>query len=259
MKPFIVSWSKLKDFLVCPQKFWLLHGSKHVLGEAIISFNDNKYTIEGTKKHEVIKGALISLKHEYKITKACQENALWKPWWLDVLNNLAARWPHFFLEHKIGLDTELRGWSLDEQYWQPDAACFGNRQMLLRAGLDFIGFKTSPFCDQSKPTEVLLVDWKSGKTRKDTKYGQLAFYAFVVFCHWPFLTDVTTTYIFIDQKQKQTMKFIKQECFEDLKKVFLQQINDLQHVLQYREIPQRASQDCRWCPAEKKHCYYACK
>jgi hypothetical protein len=99
-----------------------------------------------------------------------------------------------------------------------------------------------------KHDEALVADFKSGKVRNydDKPTGQLHMSAFFIFCLYPKVNKITTSYLFLDHKQTITRVFYREE-FEIMRKTF---INAFTTVNNDKEFKPTVNQYCYWCKLE---------
>jgi hypothetical protein len=241
-------------------KFYLLYGSKFVLGRAIIPYQENKFMKKGNEYHDLMEQAAMSIKSGY--SAPITTHRYWKEWWGQWLESIYKKWPHMLVEDKIGIDSDLRGWALDE-WWRPaNKSLFGNRILRYQGKLDLIAFDKSSF---DNPTFAMIPDWKSGKTRVPERFGQLGFYAFLAMCFWPSLQKVTTMNVFLDEPfgvvldqvdKYWTIKYTREADFKSLSEKYFY---DTEKIYQDLKVNKWGCTQhmCKWCPATKEHCGYA--
>ena len=263
MSKFIATHSKLSKFRDCPRKFWLLDGSKHINGKAVIPFQTNKAMTEGGEKHELMHTAGLSLKlgREFPVFSSPH----WKGWWEVFLRRLVKGWAACLFEEKIGVSNDWHAWDLEKYYAVRDKKEFysdPSRRMIVRGAIDAMFFDKSAY---EAPENVLAVDWKSGKPRKsEDEFGQTALYALMIFCKWPSVQKVECLYVFLDHKKFDgPVTYTRDKHMTAIANHYLNQIAEVDNTflmlssvdLETAFYPTPGS--CHWCPATRRHCQHS--
>jgi len=252
------TWSKWNMFNTCHWKFYLHEGSKFITGKAVIPFATNRAMQLGEQKHELYERAASSLQNGYKIPEALQQNPLWNPKIGEIISGLIGLYPNPVVEQKLGVDSTWRAWSLGE-YWGPDKSLFGDRKMLFRAKFDFSVFNDSIW---KEPTHGVIIDYKSGKVRKEEIGKQLALYALIAFCRWPSLQRVDCSYLFVDHNVRQDQIYYDHDV-PGLKRLFAQRALGMQQYLleSSKQLPisDVNAGNCYWCAATMNQCIKSTK
>ena len=116
------------------------------------------------------------------------------------------------------------------------------------------------FNKNSEPTHSVVIDYKSGKVRIPTGWGQLALYALIMFCKYPTLERVDCVYIFVDHNKRYEEVYLKHDLFK-LKEFFASQVLQLQSYLKAATtkipIDDKTPGNCHWCAATPEQCEHS--
>lgn len=254
MKNFAVSWSKLSTFETCPWKFWLLYGSKHVKGKAIIPFQSSKALEDGNTKHELMEEALRNIKRGFPVGMHVEADPFWQPWWGELVEKLVKEFPKSWVEQKLAADIDYKKVALDK-YWQPSMT---NQEVFFQGRLDAVFFKCRPFSREAPADYARIIDWKSGKVRETEGYQQLASQALLLFTALPALETIDAYYVFLDHKKMRVEKFSRKKDFKLLKREFDERIiGGITKAFKFNSFPAepRINWACKWCPAGEEDCH----
>lgn len=244
MKNFITTWTKSQTYQACPRQFWLLYGSKHVLGKPEIPFKTNKYLEAGKKKHRLME--------RYAEKYNTPSDPLWQVWWGDFIDRTVRECPNLLIEEKIGVDYSWGTHSLGD-YYKPLFG-FDPSKIMIHGAIDLIATKEPP----ARAEEAVVVDWKSGKPRRSEVAGQLAMYALMVLLRYrKNMKKISCLYVFLDHKKFQKQIWESKDL-PFLQSAFDERVSELQNAFHSSRFdPTPESKKCYWCPAEKHHCNFS--
>ena len=255
MSNFIATVSKINCFETCPRKFWLLYGSKYINGKPIIPFQTSKALDEGSKKHELMEAMLKE--RGTLLPGWVTKNPFFEDWWLRIVIRFVTSYKENFVEKKIGLSKDWAAWAMRDYYKPPpEYRQAGSPELLMQSALDAVFLEGN---------YAIIVDWKSGRVRKEDDWGQLAACALLAFCFWSKLETIDSTFIFLDHRVHDTKRFTRFEHFEPLKEHFLNKIKPINNTFQrLSEVSPEVAfyadpGNCYWCPAENSHCKHSRK
>lgn len=101
--------------------------------------------------------------------------------------------------------------------------------------------------------KAIVMDWKTGKRRPD--FTQLQMFALQVFKHFPQVTKVQSTFVWLKDMSLDSETF-KQSQTNLLWADLLARIGRIQESQEHNNWPARPSGLCNWCPA-KNICEFA--
>jgi len=247
----ILTWSKYEKYNKCPFQFYLLYGSKEILGEPLIPFQTNKYIEMGKKKHELFEKALKALVAIKQIPETIQKDVLWRDWWTPTLEAFVRESKDVVIEQKIGVDAAWETHLLGD-YYKPCIPI--ETSMIFQGSLDFVMFDNP----RARAKNAIIIDWKSGKARKSVlNPDQLAIYALMAFLTWRNLENITCVYFFIDQKMKDKQLWRKSDIpkLKSTIESWFGTINRRIEMNHFEKTPKPSV--CKWCPADQTYCEHA--
>jgi hypothetical protein len=248
------TYSKLSTYGACARKFWLLYGSKHVDGKAIIPFQSSPALEKGNKIHENMETTIKLISEGLDCTRSnLPYPDLCHMWWAPMVEKLLANCKNHSVEQKLAFSPTFEKVVIADKYWNPYRK---DSKVVFRGKLDLALFNGLPIRDA---TEATIVDWKSGQVRKSTEeMCQLASQAMLLFISIPELQKVTASYVWLEHKKRQTKVFKRCEL-PKMKEVFGNQFKLIERKLAIGEdgFPADGQGNCHWCPATKEMCQYA--
>jgi len=212
------SFSSIKMYENCPKRYYHQRITKEVKDTG------SDATRYGERVHEDLEHRLVKAKPLSKETESYE--ALCKS-----IENMVGE-GELYAEKQLCLNENLTptGW------WAADA--------WLRSILDvliIIGDK------------AIVMDWKTGKRRPD--FTQLQMFALQVFKHFPQVTKVQSTFVWLKDMSLDSETF-KQNQTNLLWADLLARIGRIQESQEHNNWPARPSGLCNWCPA-KNICEFA--
>lgn len=239
----ILSWSKIEVFNQCKRKFWLLHGSKEVLGQAIIPFSTNKYTERGRIIHNLMTAALQGGELSSE-----DRQLFWNPVWDGWVAKLKGA--NIQLNLRIGIDRDLKAYELDKWYKVAAGKDGPVGGVLLHGELDAVVHKNQQ--------EAIIFDWKTGRVRYPEKFSQLSIYTLLLKCSYPTLKTIFGYNVFLDYNKliparRTSIPEITQQLLlidSHVKKYFKDNVRDNEC---------NPPEPCGLCPANQQQCVYSYK
>lgn len=210
-KPFTWSYSKLKNFAVCPKRHWHIDIVKNVQEE------ESEQLLWGNQVHDALakrlgkKTPLPSAMKDYEQHCVGIENM---PGELQV-------------EQKYGITESFSPCGFfDSKVW-------------------YRGIADVAVVDG---TRGLAVDWKTGKVVADSQ--QLAFMAACLFAHYPKLEQVDTLFIWLKEDAKTHEAFRRGEMV-GMWAGIMPRVLEYKHAIDHDEFPAKPGGLCRaWCPVD---------
>lgn len=214
INPRLLAWSisRLNNYEQCQKKYRHLFVVKDVKDE------DNQYTIRGTAVH---KACRYRLEHK---TPLPPEYAHFEP----VLTAIESKHGVLMLEQQLSLDRRLRpcGWFDEECY--------------VRAIID-VGRRSHD--------TIWVGDYKTGKVKNSS--DQLALTAAILFRHYPKVSKVVTSYIWLDAGGKITTETFLRQQEEEIWRSLLPRAKLIELSLKTQSWPAKPSGLCKFCPVLK--------
>lgn len=211
------SYSSIKLFENCPLRYYRQRITKEVEDQG------SEYTKYGERIHALLETRLKEGKIAEDIAKyelLCQS-----------VEKLAER-GELFVEKELVLTENLTptGW------WEPDAWLRSKLDVLVVAG-----------------DKAVVVDWKTGKRNPDQFQMQL--FAAQVFKHYPEVTQVKTSLVWLKTLEMDTEQYNRQDM-NTLWADVLRRIRRIHDAYESATWPARPSGLCRFCPC-RHDCDYA--
>lgn len=246
----IVTWSKRKAYKTCPWQFFLVYGSKELEGKARIPFQDNKYTIAGRRKHALLEQAVKGLKAVGSIPGNVVSAELWSTWWAPMLESFVREYKDVIVEERIGVDSSWESHILGD-YYKP---LFPTTEpVILHGCMDLVLFDDA----RGISKKAVILDWKSGRAGKDIGQGigQLAVYSLMALLTWPNLEEVSSIYVYIDQRSKCSQKWLRKDVHR-LKTEVMSWKDEIDASMKLRVFKKTQGPACNWCAAAMEDCEY---
>ena len=214
MKKFAWSWSRLKNFRVCPKKHYHVDLAKE------FKEPDNDILIWGNQVHEAMAARIATGKPLPAIMEHYDE---W-PASMKVLQDQG--W---------AVRTELK-LAMSEAH-KPTG--FFDNHTWFRGVCDVLAI-------ESKTGAALALDWKTGQIKPDAE--QLALNAALIFSHYPEVSVVDTVYVWLGNDDKTTKRFTRADMLP-LWSGLMPEINQLAEAHRTTTYPPKPSGICiRHCP-----------
>jgi len=96
-------------------------------------------------------------------------------------------------------------------------------------------------------TELVAIDWKSGKVPNPPDYQQLSLYAAYLFVKYPNIKSIYCTYVYLDH-DTEIAKTFKREEYSNLILPFIRHIKTIESQIFFKANP---SWKCNWCKFKK--------
>ena len=95
-------------------------------------------------------------------------------------------------------------------------------------------------------------DWKTGKQKPEP--DQMELMAAMAFSHYPYLEEITTTFIWLKDKKLDTNVFTRTQV-GDIWGKFLPRVERMERARQLNKWPPKPSGLCgKWCPVNRENC-----
>lgn len=217
MKPVAWSVSALSSFETCPKRHYLTRIAKKVFD---VPSEEVKWGREVHKAFELrLKGeqALPAYLSNYE----------------GMVSRIIARPGKRLIEHRLCVDANFQPTD-----WRSKSAwCRG----VVDVGV--VGAKTA-----------FVADWKTGKRKPDQ--DQMELMAAMSFAEFPYLEEITTTFVWLKDKKLDTHVYNK----TDVGRIwagFLPRVSRLEKAIVEDKWPAKPSGLCgKWCPVTQEHCEY---
>lgn len=180
-KPFVGTYSKLKNFETCPKRSYHLDFKQDVPQETTDELD------RGNRLH----GAMASrIRSDIKLPAEFH----YMEQWAAKLSEVTTPGLHVVCEMRLGLSKTLQPTMFMEKntYW--------------RTVIDYLGLMPSGV--EGKML-AHIVDYKTGKPKED--FDQLALYAMTIFAHFKEVAKIRTTYIWIEYNDTTHEKFVRED------------------------------------------------
>lgn len=229
-KPFAWSYSKLKNFEVCPKRHFHIDIAKDVKED------ESEELAYGNQLHNAIAA---------RIEKG---TALPKPF-----SHMEA-WCHY-IATTPGVNLVERKYAIREDF-SPcrkanGAEDFFSKQAWYRGIADVVKL----FPDESAPVVALAIDWKTGKIKEDGV--QLALMAQCLFSHYPTLQKIRTDFVWLKESTDPHNAVVTRADFTRADMVGVwnglsSRVKSLKHAYDTQSFPANPNPLCRkWCPVRK--------
>lgn len=209
-KPFSYSWSRLKNYETCPKKYYEVDVCKHYV-------EDTTELAWGNRVHDAFKVALTSgapLPAEFPYQKWANSCLKWRSAGGTLL-----------VEQKYALTRDLQA----SPYFGP--------AVWYRGIGDAVGIA---------PPVALVLDWKTGKPKVDSK--QLMLLAACVFAFYPDVHEVESGFVWL-KHDASTTEIYKRSQMADEWVGLLPRVAALEAATKNLEFPPRPGPLCRrYCP-----------
>lgn len=216
-----LSFSRLSDYEACPLKF-----KQKYIDKSYPDDSGNPAFAKGNALHKQMEDYTVWLTSDRsepapKMTTTTQAA-------VPMLEGLyKASNGNIFPEKQLAVDQE---WIACTWFDKPDVVKY-------RAIIDCLVFLSE--------TELLLIDWKSGKVRpyEDGPTSQLKLTAVVLFSLYPKIEKITSSYMFLEHKKTVKVDFYREEL-EEMRDNF-----DKAHeeVNLATDFPFKKNRYCNWC------------
>lgn len=218
-KPFAWSFSKLKNFEVCPKKYYHVDVLKDVVEEEseILSYGNTVHTILA---QYIGRGTILPPVHE-KTLKPIADKYIGEREGSEIL-----------VEQKYALTKDFE----PTDYFAKD--------VWFRGIADFVKIR-----GQDERKVALAADWKLGKIKED--YVQLALMACCIFAHRPDVQAIRTEFVWIKEDAVTREDFKRDDVVKIWNNV-LPRVSALEHAHKTTTFPAKPGGLCRrWCPVKK--------
>lgn len=221
-----LSYSRSSTYERCPRKFKSQYIDKDYPDDS-----DNFFFKKGKRKHDQLDN-YIKTKSNPMIRQLGYDSDVEET--LPMIDRIITGMPNFTSEQQLAVDLNFQpcDWFSKSTAW--------------RAIVDFRAWVKAM---------MLVVDWKTGKVRDydDSDTGQLHITAAMMFAYHPEITDVTTTYAFIEHKHTITRAFDRTMDLRSPIDRLFEKINE------EKEWAPKANEYCKYCLLTRKQCKFSCK
>jgi|SRR4249920_1394277 len=222
MKPLAHSYSAIKQFEDCPQRYY----RQRILKDVVDS--GGEASIHGDRIHKYIEERLRS--H----TPLPDEAEKFEPLCRSIELAMGDK-TEIFTEKELTLNERLE----PTDWWAWDA--------WLRSKLDVLIMRGE---------KALVLDWKTGKRRPD--FFQMELFAAQVFKHFPQVNQVTTMLVWLRDMASDTETYHREKDSQRLWETILGKIRRIYDAAEHDVWPAKPSGLCHYCPAQSS-CAWALK
>ena len=219
-----LSYSRLSMFKQCRRQFLLKHIEKSLPDDS-----DNPAFVKGREIHKQLQQYMEWLQGEGDEPYMGEFASNGKP----ILNKIFHNYPTIHVEQQYAIDLSHK------------AITWYSRQAYYRCIIDLIAMNE---------TQALLCDHKSGKVYglDEDPANQLRLNAWMVFHLYPSITEITSSYLYVEHKVSQKQQHSRDELPE-MDRVFREEFDE---VNQEKDWEPTENFKCRWCTATKAQCKY---
>lgn len=217
------SYSRISTFDKCPLKYYY----KYIL-KFEIPDNDNFVFEKGKYLHELLQYFPVIPEYDFKynINKEKKDD------YIQMVHRLCRldRKFQFLFDKKIMLHRE-NTFYLDKQlnnHNDKDDDC------LFYGLIDYVG---------QYANQIMIVDWKSGKTQRHASFQQLKLYSIWAFNEYPKINSINACLFFIEQNEQHVQK-IKRSELESIKQELFDKINTIESTTDFKK---KVCEDCQYC------------
>lgn len=210
IKPVAWSHSSLKKFLDCPKRYYEERVVKSVKD------TPSEQSLWGDRVHKLIQAAIE--------TKEIPEDEFAS--YIRPLTPFFETKGTLYTEQKLAITSSFK----PTQWFASDVWC--------RVILDAL------WIDNDK---ALIVDWKSGKRRKDS--NQLRLNALVLFAHYPEIDRINTAFVWLQGGAPDIEKF-KREDIPVAWQEILPDVRRLEYAHRTQTFVPKPGPLCGWCPVQ---------
>jgi hypothetical protein len=105
--------------------------------------------------------------------------------------------------------------------------------------------------------KAVLLDWKTGKRQPDN--DQLKLFAAMGFCQWPFLTKISTSFVWLKDNKTDRDEFVTSDA-SAIWQDFMPRVQRMEIAFKQNGWPAKPSGLCaKWCPVPKSKCQFSGK
>jgi len=223
IKPFTWSYSRLKNFEVCPKKHW------HVDIQKDFKEEEGEQLTFGNKAHDALakrisKGTPIPAGFGESFIEVCEG------WVSRIITQQGNPGVDIYVEQKLAITRDfMRTGYFDKDVWFRGV---GDVIKLMDVGND--------------QCVALIADWKTGKIVEDSV--QLALMAQCVFAHYPKVIRVRSEFIWL-KDDANTSQTLSREDMPELWNGLWPRLEQLEHAHKTSTYPAKPGRLCRkWCP-----------
>lgn len=219
------SYSRLSTFDRCPMKFKYKY-----LDEFEIPDNDNVVFEKGRYLHLLLEHYPEVPEFEFKF----EFNESKKSDYIHLINNLCL--------HEKKIKFLLSNCISKEQQFYLNAQLYNcvKEDQLVNGVIDYVG---------RTDNSIILVDWKSGLTKKYASFDQLKLYSLWAFNEYQDINTVVAFLYFVEQNICSRLNISKTESFI-IKAELIKKIDIIEQTSEFNKIKK---EDCQFCPYFK-HC-----
>jgi hypothetical protein len=215
-KPFSWSYSRLKNFEVCPKRHWHIDVKKDAKED-----EESEALVWGDTVH---KGAAKRLSTKQPLPQGLE---LLEPWCQRIEHGAGT----ILVEQKLAIASDFGKCGYFDK---------GDRPTWLRVVVDALKL--------AGPV-ALAIDWKTGKILEDSV--QLALTAQCVFAHYPDVQRIRTEFIWLKEDATTRADFARSDMAELWRQV-LPRVDALKLAHDTTSYPPRPGKLCRsWCPVKQ--------
>jgi len=234
------SFSKISLFKQCPKRFKLKYIDKKYFK------SENKALEKGVFLHSIIEKAIMDESlaplEEFKFSLSNSEDITS---YVKILDDFFKS-KHYKKYKKGSNKITEQGFSLRVENGNIISDTY-KKASLIRGYIDFLSI------DESKDTYLLsknpeakkatIVDWKSGKYKKDIDKLQVEIYALWAFLHLG-VDEVDCEFCFLESDLPPVKRHFFRNDINDLKKILLKNVIPIEESTKY---PKKVTPLCDWC------------
>ena len=215
------SYSRISMFERCPKKYEYRYITKFEIPD-----NDNMIFEKGRYIHAILEHYPELPEFEFKY----KDNKVKRLYFLNEISHLCKHDNKikYLLSKDVMYERELK-FHLNESLLNSD-----ENDSYVNGIIDYVG-KTDD--------KIILVDWKSGKSRKYASFEQLKLYSIWAFNTFPDINIVKAFLIFVEQNIFVYEEITRDEC-ELIKNNLKFKLNDIEKTTSFCK---KVKEDCQYC------------
>lgn len=224
MKPFAWSHSALTSFETCARRHYLTKVTKEVRDPPGPALH------EGRRVHTVLQQRLDGTAPLPADLAYCE----------GVCNLITRQHGQRLVEQQFAIDKSFR------PLRKADGSCDWFSKLVWCRSIVDVGIIGT--------NSAIVADWKTGKRKPDN--DQLALFAAVCFAHYPFLEEVHTVFVWLQDHKVDSQKFTREQI-PQIWQEFLPRIQRFELAFSQGTWAAKPSGLCgAYCPVTKVHCEY---
>ena len=217
-KPFAWSYSALKEYEICPRRYYECRVTK-AWGQDKTPELDRGDALHLAMKHRVMKGTPLPMEFSYMETWA---------------KGLTATSDPIYCEMKLSVDKDMK------------LTPYFDKRTWLRGVIDYAQISPLPTDGRISMKVATVVDYKTGRPKEDDT--QLALNACLMFAHADDVVGINTSFLWTEYNDTSRTAFMRRDAkgiWNDIKP----RVAVLEQAVAAGEFPPTKNKLCReWCP-----------